>query len=323
MLQNVFMKKALLLFFFSVFFPLLASAEESVLATSESSDGRIRARLSVQPSHPRLSDTIFLTLTIDTDRSLLVELPVFGTALGDLSIIETSDQSVGVDANRETQKIVLKTIPLKAGSLPIWPIPLRYADRRVGLNEQASTLTVPASRIDVSSAISPEAASLETIRPSYGLIDVRNYADHWGVVVLIVLAGVGIVLFLWFRRRRTADEPIASLTPRDIALKRLEILLESRLHESDVKKFFIELTGIVRWYIEQTTSVRAPELTTEEFLRTIGISRGSQSFSEDLRSRLRLFLESADMVKFAKFQPTRDEIMIGVKRAEEFLQGAD
>ena len=289
---------------------------ETMLATAESPDGRVRIRLSSLPPHPRLSDTILLTLWIDADKAIQVEAPIFGSALGELTILEMTEQSVRVDTNRETRKIVLKTLPQKAGSLPIWPIPIRYSDLP---NGPVLTLVVPPSRINVDSAVSPETASLEEISSAYKLIALDDQSPAWSFVLFgIILAVAGIVLFLFLRWRRSVSEDAPPLTHREIALKRLANLLEDRLHESDVKKFFVALTDIVRWYIEQVSNVHAPELTTEEFLRTIS-AHHSGLFTVDIRERLRLFLENADYVKFAKFRPTREEIHAGFQRAEEFV----
>ena len=309
------MKSAPLAFFLAVVLCQNSWADEAMLATAESSDGRIRARFSVSPPHPQLADTILLTLWIDADRTLQVETPVFGDTLGELGILETIEQSLATDTNRETKKIVLKTVPQKAGSLPIWPIHIRYTDR---LTDQSATLVISESRINVASTVTPENASLEKIPTAYKLIDVNNRKTVWPFVVLGVLVVAGIMLFLLLRRRRTTPENASPLTAREIALKRLANLLEDRFHESDVKKFFVELTDIVRWYIEQVSSVHAPELTTEEFLRTISAHR-SGLFTADVRERLRVFLEDADRVKFAKFQPTREEINAGFRHAEEVV----
>ena len=312
------MKKASIILFFFIVVPFATFADESVLATSESPDGHIRARLSISPPHPRLSDTIFLTLNVDADQTIAVETPLFGSSLGDLAILETTEQ-ISAASGRETTKIVLKTIPLKAGSLPIWPIPLRYANRLDGYQDQPSVLIVPPSRITVASWVPPESASLEKIGSPYALIDMDKPSSHRILAAIGILLVAGIILFLFLRRCRTRAATVPTLTAQEVALQRLRTLLESRLHESDVKGFFIELSGIVRWYIEQTSNIRAPELTTEEFLRTLGTRHGIASFPVEMRDRLRLFLESADMVKFAKFQPSRKEILLGCQRAEEFL----
>jgi hypothetical protein len=62
--------------------------------------------------------------------------------------------------------------------------------------------------------------------------------------------------------------------------------------------------------------VRAPEQTTREFLRAI---QGHPSFDETRRERLRAFLESADLVKFAGHEPETAAIEASVARAREFL----
>ena len=310
------MKSTPLSLFLAVVLCSPAWADEMILATAESPDGRVGARFSVSPSHPQLADTILLTLRIDADRTIQVEVPVFGDMLGELRILETNERSFETGTDREAKQIVLKTVPQKPGLLPIWPIHIRYA----GLQDQVSTLVIPESRINVSSTVSPENASLEKIPTAYKLIDVNNRRTVWLFVVFGALVVAGVVLFLLLYRRRGTTEDASPLTAMEIALKRLANLLEDRLHENDVKKFFVELTDIVRWYIEQVSNVHAPELTTEEFLRTISIHR-SGLFSAEMRERLRVFLEAADRVKFAKFQPIREEINAGFRHAEEVVMG--
>jgi hypothetical protein len=82
------------------------------------------------------------------------------------------------------------------------------------------------------------------------------------------------------------------------------------------KEFYLRLTGIVRQYIEDTTGLRAPEQTTEEFLRDI---RSRDAFPPERSVRLAEFLESADMVKYAGQQPHVDQINEAIARAHEFV----
>ncbi|MDR1052644.1 MAG: hypothetical protein LBL39_00555, partial [Planctomycetaceae bacterium] len=59
------------------------------------------------------------------------------------------------------------------------------------------------------------------------------------------------------------------------------------------------------------------ELTTEEFLQEISQNRQTKNIiPNDLIASLKLFLESADMVKFAKFKPNQEEILQGIKYAQ-------
>ena len=50
---------------------------------------------------------------------------------------------------------------------------------------------------------------------------------------------------------------------RRVGAEELHQLSHSGLADSDVKRFYVELTAIVRRYIERTTGIRAPEQTTK------------------------------------------------------------
>ena len=79
------------------------------------------------------------------------------------------------------------------------------------------------------------------------------------------------------RRRKTARSKPRRQTPEEIAHAALAALLAENLPARGLfKEFYLRLTGIVRQYIEDTTGIRAPEQTTEEFLRDM---RSRQAFS--------------------------------------------
>jgi hypothetical protein len=290
------------------------------LVDAESADGRLRASWSVVPAEPQLSDTILLTLEIEADTTLQIEMPIFGSMMGELEIAKITEQTVGVTADRETKRIVLQVIPQRNGITPIWQTTIHYSDQREELREKSFSLTVPATELEIKSKVTPESASLNNISSPPDIFEFRSKKLFWIIFFVILVAGLAFIFLLRFFRKPATMTPESALTPQEIALQRLALLVQSRLHETEVKNFFIELTGIVRWYIEQQTELRAPELTTEEFLHEITQQwKYHSALPQELRNRLQLFLESADMVKFAKLQPSHDEIMLGVRRAEEFI----
>ena len=67
------------------------------------------------------------------------------------------------------------------------------------------------------------------------------------------------------------------------------------------KDFYVELTMVVRRYVQRKYGIRAPHLTTEEFL---GELAGSRLGGYPNAAGLKAFLESADMVKFAGVEAT-------------------
>lgn len=87
------------------------------------------------------------------------------------------------------------------------------------------------------------------------------------------------------------------MSPMERALSELQRLMSRNLPKRGLyKEFYIELTMVVRRYIERTHGIRAPEQTTQEFLAA---AASHPIFTADVLVQLRTFLESADLVKFA------------------------
>ena len=109
------------------------------------------------------------------------------------------------------------------------------------------------------------------------------------------------------------------MAPRERALLELRELLERRLPEKgETKRFYVLLTGIVRRYIERRHKVRAPELTTEEFLKE---ATQHPAFTPETLTRLREFLDAADMVKFAGITASAETVAGSTDAARRYLEG--
>jgi len=74
---------------------------------------------------------------------------------------------------------------------------------------------------------------------------------------------------------------------------------------SQPKQFCILVSDTIRFYLEERFDFRAPERTTEEFLRELG---GTDLLSSEQKESLGGFLESCDLVKFAKYEPREPEL---------------
>jgi hypothetical protein len=137
----------------------------------------------------------------------------------------------------------------------------------------------------------------------------------WFIIVVCAVSAI-IGWWLWRRKKQAKAVMAVILSPEELARLELKKLAQSRLAETDVVQFYVELTAVVRRYIERTTGIRAPEQTTEEFLHEI--SRAN-TFNRDMNERLRNFLESADLVKFAAYKPRQEDIEEGFSRAKIFI----
>ncbi|NLW48916.1 MAG: hypothetical protein GXY86_16500 [Firmicutes bacterium] len=125
---------------------------------------------------------------------------------------------------------------------------------------------------------------------------------------------VGLVYLLLKRlgksyRNRVAakeEQAVKTLEPAHlIAFDKLDQLRREQLLETGKYKIFYDrLSEIAREYLENRFRFRALEMTTEEFL----MSLGRMDFLEPAQQNiLAEFLQYSDLVKFAKHQPLKDE----------------
>jgi hypothetical protein len=142
----------------------------------------------------------------------------------------------------------------------------------------------------------------------------------WLWVVLGCLAAVGAVAVVLSRlnRPRAAIGPALPIqSPWDRALESLAGLeRESRVSIGEIKEFYFCLSVIVRDYIEARFEIRAPEMTTEEFLDK---ATSSSILNEEQKRFLRDFLGASDLVKFAKFVPTEADMVSALRLARTFV----
>lgn len=288
------------------------------VARSEVDRGPVRVTVEVQPAQARLSDEPKLTLSIRHEPGVAVQKPSFGEALGDFLLRDFSEPLPRMEGGREVIEQVFTLEPTRTGTLTIAPISVTFRDTRPGQEGNEQTLTTEALTVEIATVVGSDVPSLDKLRPPAGPVELPAERAFWGWLVPLVgvgLLGAGALAWFWWRRGRRVPAP-PPLDPRELAQRELERLLQDGLAERDVKQFYVELTGIVRRFIERTTAVRAPEQTTEEFLREIGRQR---MFPDDDRRRLAEFLESADLVKFAAHRPRREDIDESVRRARAFL----
>ena len=87
-------------------------------------------------------------------------------------------------------------------------------------------------------------------------------------------------------------------------------------HIYGFKKRFEKLSGCLRQYIENRFQLRAPEQTTEEFLEQL---KTSDALKLEHKQELQKFLEHCDLVKFARYQPSNEQINESLTMAEAFV----
>ena len=291
-------------------------ANSPVLKT-EIERGPVKFTVEVSPEKPRLSDEPQLTLTIRSEPGVQIEKPPFGQAMGDFVIRDFHEPVADVDDGTEVIQQIYTLEPTRAGRLTIAPIAVHFQDERDGGDKQEHTIESEALIVEVSSVLDEDVPFLADLKPAAAPIELPiSYATNrvWAGLAIVALVVSGIVVGLI---RRVRNDGKRKLTPQELAQLELGRIVDKKLAESNVKAFYVELTGVVRRYIERSTGVNAPDLTTEEFLRQIV---DDALFADQDQMRLRGFLEAADLVKFAAFEPDASDINSSIERAKNFIQ---
>lgn len=155
------------------------------------------------------------------------------------------------------------------------------------------------------------------IKDIYGPV-ANNRVLFW--LVLITSLSLFFSLLAWFMYREVNRAKVVEffISPSEEAFKALDKLSQMELSDSQkIKAFFSDLSFIVRRYIERQFEVRAPEMTTEEFL---SYAREGTFIGADVKKSLVQFFSLADMVKFAKYETDKEEAFRSLAAVKEFVE---
>ena len=140
-----------------------------------------------------------------------------------------------------------------------------------------------------------------------------------GWVALGVFCLAFLVLGLWLGIRYIARRVKEHrMSPIERAWVELDRLLKKGLPgRGRYKDFYVELTMVVRRYVQRKYGIKAPHLTTEEFFAEL---QNSNTQTLDNSNTLRRFLESADLVKFAGVEATPEMADEATDSAKGYLK---
>lgn len=250
--------------------------------------------------------SVFLTVSLKSDESANIELPDLRERVVGFSIAEDfAEEPVRSKDGKVTKTANWKLVPEPCAA--VYKIkPFAIAGNIAGPVYFES----PAEREPVTGAM--EVEPKKDLPPlSWKLV---------GLIasVLVALSAIAALLWLlvrWIVRKIREHR----MSPIERAWVELDRLIKKGLPgRGRYKDFYVELTMVVRRYVQRKYGIKAPHLTTEEFLREIGqgSSAGVPTGSKDLER----FLESADMVKFAGVEATPEMADEATDSARKYLK---
>lgn len=292
---------------------------EAVEKTSRQGPVEVLARLA--PVASTIGDSVTLTLRATAEKDVELLMPEFGEALGRFNILDFFQETSVDTEGRTVMKQVYELDPPRSGEQSIPPIMVEFVDRRAGMTPvpdgfDAYEVLTERLPFEVASVVPDDAAAglhdAFDALPPLATPGTRRWPWILGGTAVTVTAAALWPFWLKIRRR------VRRRSACDLALTRLQQLaVLPRTEAAQIDAFFVELSAIVRWYVENRFELRAPESTTEEFL--VAMSQ-SPDLTAEHQPLLKDFLHRADLVKFANFIPTESDIATSIEAARRFLE---
>ena len=194
------------------------------------------------------------------------------------------------------------------------PFPVTWEDASVSPPRTGWFATEP---VDLDALPMPEAPAAEPVHelpPAYVWPSWQT-VTRIGLVALAALVGFGILI--WFCVRMARLRRLLKMSPRQRALFEFDGLMRRDLPgHGRFKDFHVELTMVVRRYLERRYGIRAPSQTTEEFLSA---AKDSDALPQATVGRLGAFLEASDLIKFAGAQTSVPASAAAAESARAYL----
>lgn len=302
------------------------------LASTESRDSAAAARLEapavmearVDQARVKMGDPVTLTVEVRHDANVDVELPavldVFENALIKGAGLWSPFEAPG---DRRGQRCSVTLDPGIGPIVVIPPFTLRWRlrpDDEAAEGEDWTEETSDPITVEVDAVTADDAELIEPLE-GFELPEPKvesKAQDDWRLLAavgggLVLLAG--LVVFLFREKKRRAIVPP---TPDEVARRELSRLGEmGLLDRGEFREYYYRLTAILRRYIEDRFGLMAPERTTEEFLAEM---RNDPAIPAAEQETLASFLASADLVKYARAEPPRDESQRATETARRFIE---
>ncbi len=304
---------------------VIVPAKDAITKPSEL--GPVKATVKVWPAKPTLGDPIYVRLEVEAPAGVTVEAPFQEAGdqrLGRFRVIGFTRDSHRTASGGLLQEQTYSLEAQTSGRHRVPPLRLEVVDGRT--SEKPNSTDKPKAQelltdeIPLEIAPVPVETAFAALRPPTGSLDPDVGGVSWlvfvGITLLVVLVGGGTIVAMASRKARKRLE--LQRSAYDEAVAQLRVLQDRGAPDSaTADSWFVELSAIVRRYLEFRYEIRAPELTTEEFLL---VATARPELGTEHRDMLTAFLERCDRVKFAGYRPDASESLATLDAARGFIE---
>jgi len=259
----------------------------------------LQATVSLEPGVTPFHRPVVYTIQVDIPPEVDVtvpELPSIGKEVR-VAFLDESDTALPGGGRRITRQYLLDPIHPATYTVPGYSVALDNGERLAipAVAFEARALTD--AELNAVAQVAPMALPREVLPPQ----SLRGW-----VLLLLLLVAAGLLAWYWWMQRKVIEEAPIRM-PWEVAEARLQELAQRKLAEAGrFEAYYVDLSAILRYYIEDRFHLRAPEQTTQEFLEA---AAKSGRLSADQQNTLADFLEQSDRVKFARYIPGEEEMV--------------
>ncbi|MBO4513747.1 MAG: hypothetical protein J5746_13385 [Victivallales bacterium] len=299
---------------FILLLTLLAFCQELRPYSKTYSQGPLELKVELDRTTAGLEDSIAFTLTAVAPKEYSVAFPDFnkGEILKYLIVQQQPDAvpaPCGDGRVLYQRRLVLEPVIIReAFKIGSFAVGFKKGDEtahEIETEEIPLEISIPEDE-EIQKRLDAE---LKSSKKPYSRLEPPSIVPYvaWPAAVLVALCiFVLLTRYVIRKRREKAALPPPPLPPWVIAQQELDRLMEAKLPEKGlVMEYYNEIQLILRTYIEGRFQIRAPELTTEEFLEK---ARSASNEVAKYRPQLEQFLTHCDLVRFAAQVPRQQEI---------------
>jgi hypothetical protein len=280
--------------------------------------GPLTAHVRVDKTKINIAQTLTLQLEAAIEPGYELKMPTVEKVLENFGIVDWDNLGDKLDEkNNVVKRYRYRLEPFVSGTYQIPAFTFEFYDVNSPEEKKYELMTEPID-IEVASLLGEQKAELK-IADIEGVVEMPKKASYWWIWILCIFV-IAAAMVTWFiLRRKKTKEIIRIFKPaHEIAYIRLRALVGQKLVEAGkIKEFYEQISDILRHYIEHRFNLHAPERTTEEFLAELP---ETNVLSEAVQERLAEFLRHCDLVKFAKYSPSAEQIQKTFDLVKDFIE---
>jgi len=281
--------------------------------------GPLTVHVRVDKTKLNIAETLLLELEASIGPGYEVQMPKVDKVLEHFGIVDWDDLGDKLDPNNNTvRRYRYRLEPFLSGNFQIPDFTFEFYDVN-SPQENRHELTSDPIDIEVTSLLGEQRAKL-VIADIEDVVDMPRRSSYrwlWGLAVAGVI-GAAVTGWVCLRRKKHAELIRIFKPAHEIAYERLQALVkEDLIGAGRLKDFYERISNILRHYIEHRFNLRAPERTTEEFLMDLS---QTDCLASDDKANLGEFLKHCDLVKFARHNPTREQIQKTFDLVKNFIE---